>query len=605
VEKIFICYRRDDTSSITGRIFDRIAANFGQANVFKDVYSIPLGVDFARYIQEFIRQCGVQLVVIGPRWRDGTNAHRLADPNDYVRIEIESAYRHGIPIIPLLVQGSHMPHRNELPPSLQFLAQLNGQPIRDDPDFDLDIGRVIIAISSLVKNKGTPLPDSRGSDIASRPMIIQTLPPIRQRNWIARHPILSIIATFLIISSLVLGTLGLILHNSKPLTANQIIDKAKQIPYSELNGNLIFMGTFKSNNTSVPIRSSLGTFGATAHPNRASAKLTISVSNTNLTVELISDQDRNIYYDETTINNTPSGWQQISSPNEDLVTFPIITSIFDEYENANLVSSDENINGIETYHLKEGTNEIWIRKDNFNIEQFNASLSVSMAQTSLQGSLIVTSVDLNTSYSIDIPISVKSYVSSIPYCNQTENKTLDIWRNNNSPNQIVTCAPNGVLITQEANAPNLAALFFKWNFSSNFMSSIDVSQLQPPNSCAGIGDDIYNDTLEITIFICNNNGGYITKYDYRTRTGTSYPITNTATTQLNYPITLKLVVQSKSVIFYLNNTQVTFNVNGSNSSSFDVISVPNNTSNVFLAVGPSYSTTENSALFSNYNYVPG
>ena len=35
--KIFICYRREDSITVTGRIDDRIASRFGRHNVFKDV----------------------------------------------------------------------------------------------------------------------------------------------------------------------------------------------------------------------------------------------------------------------------------------------------------------------------------------------------------------------------------------------------------------------------------------------------------------------------------------------------------------------------------------------------------------------------------------
>ncbi len=44
---IFISYRRSDNPDATGRIYDRLVAEFGKAKVFKDVDSIPLGMDFA------------------------------------------------------------------------------------------------------------------------------------------------------------------------------------------------------------------------------------------------------------------------------------------------------------------------------------------------------------------------------------------------------------------------------------------------------------------------------------------------------------------------------------------------------------------------------
>jgi hypothetical protein len=43
---IFISYRRDDSVDITGRIYDRLVQHFSRDTVFKDVDSIPLGIDF-------------------------------------------------------------------------------------------------------------------------------------------------------------------------------------------------------------------------------------------------------------------------------------------------------------------------------------------------------------------------------------------------------------------------------------------------------------------------------------------------------------------------------------------------------------------------------
>ena len=67
MSKIFISYQRDKTSGITGRIFDRLKAVFGKERLFKDVDSIPFGVDFVQHIGDVLEQCKVVLVIIGPR----------------------------------------------------------------------------------------------------------------------------------------------------------------------------------------------------------------------------------------------------------------------------------------------------------------------------------------------------------------------------------------------------------------------------------------------------------------------------------------------------------------------------------------------------------
>jgi hypothetical protein len=107
--RIFISYRREDSELITGRIDDHLASHFGRRNVFRDLDSILPGVDFRTNISETVGNCDVQLVMIGPQWltvshREGARQgqRRLDDPDDLVRIEVESALARGIPVIPVL-----------------------------------------------------------------------------------------------------------------------------------------------------------------------------------------------------------------------------------------------------------------------------------------------------------------------------------------------------------------------------------------------------------------------------------------------------------------------------------------------------------------------
>ena len=71
---IFISYRREDSSDVTGRIYDRLCQHFGKESVFKDVDSIPLGVDFRKHLGDSVGQCNILLTVIG---RDGLEGERV------------------------------------------------------------------------------------------------------------------------------------------------------------------------------------------------------------------------------------------------------------------------------------------------------------------------------------------------------------------------------------------------------------------------------------------------------------------------------------------------------------------------------------------------
>ena len=151
---IFIAYRREDSTDVTGRIYDRLCQHFGKQNVFKDVDSIPLGVDFRKHLGDSVGQCDVLLTVIGRQWLAGDRGQRrLDDVHDFVRIEMEAALKRDIPLVPVLVQGSSMPGPEDLPEILQSLVYRNGIPVRPDPDFHQDMDRLIKGIEGYLKNK--------------------------------------------------------------------------------------------------------------------------------------------------------------------------------------------------------------------------------------------------------------------------------------------------------------------------------------------------------------------------------------------------------------------------------------------------------------------
>jgi tetratricopeptide (TPR) repeat protein len=145
-DQIFISYRRDDAAYVTGHINDLLRKEFGNEAVFTDVDNIALGVDFRAVLDQTVSQCQVLLAVIGTEWltvSDQDGRSRLEDPADFVRIEIESALKRDVPVIPLLVSGAKMPAAEDLPESLRGFAFRNGTQIRPAPDFNVDMARLI------------------------------------------------------------------------------------------------------------------------------------------------------------------------------------------------------------------------------------------------------------------------------------------------------------------------------------------------------------------------------------------------------------------------------------------------------------------------------
>jgi predicted ATPase len=124
--RIFISYRREDTAYPAGWLYDRLAEQFGEQQVFKDVDSIGLGDDFVEVITDAVGSCDVLLALIGPEWLqvagpDGKK--RLDNPEDFVRIEIEAALARDVLLIPILIDGTTMPMADELPRSIAHLAR--------------------------------------------------------------------------------------------------------------------------------------------------------------------------------------------------------------------------------------------------------------------------------------------------------------------------------------------------------------------------------------------------------------------------------------------------------------------------------------------------
>jgi formylglycine-generating enzyme required for sulfatase activity len=91
------------------------------------------------------------LAVIGPDWLGATDDYgtRLQSPRDFVRIEIESALHHGVPVLPILVGKASMPPEELLPEGLKPLAFVQALQVRPGRDFHQDVDNVMRAVADL------------------------------------------------------------------------------------------------------------------------------------------------------------------------------------------------------------------------------------------------------------------------------------------------------------------------------------------------------------------------------------------------------------------------------------------------------------------------
>lgn len=128
MRSIFVNYRRSDSEGEAGRLFDDLVLRFSSESIFMDVAAIEPGRDFRKAIDQSVATCSVLLALIGQEWLDSKDAlgnRRLDDANDFVRIELASALRRDIPVVPVLVRSARMPRVDQLPDDLKELAYRN------------------------------------------------------------------------------------------------------------------------------------------------------------------------------------------------------------------------------------------------------------------------------------------------------------------------------------------------------------------------------------------------------------------------------------------------------------------------------------------------
>lgn len=131
--KVFISYRRDDAAGFSHAIYDRLVEHLPRERVFMDVAGIGVGEDFTAKLERALDQCEVMIALIGKRWLGAAEdaAARIQSANDWVRLEIATALRRGIKVIPVLLDGAHLPKASVLPEDLHLLPRLNAMDVRN------------------------------------------------------------------------------------------------------------------------------------------------------------------------------------------------------------------------------------------------------------------------------------------------------------------------------------------------------------------------------------------------------------------------------------------------------------------------------------------
>ena len=180
---IFICYRSIDAQGFAGRLSDDLSERFGDEGVFRDDELVP-GHPYDRAIESRLVEADAMLVVIGPNWIDDGD-HRLQDPSDWVRREIEFAIARGIFTVPVLVGGAELPSIDKLPHTLQPLIRHQAIAL-DDDSWREDIERLVRVLTSEVPALARRMSTARREDSSTdgQPSPASRLPTSRH----AQHP---------------------------------------------------------------------------------------------------------------------------------------------------------------------------------------------------------------------------------------------------------------------------------------------------------------------------------------------------------------------------------------------------------------------------------
>jgi hypothetical protein len=146
---IFISYRRGDTTAYAMLLEDALGNHFGKQNVFRDIGSIEPGVDFVTAIERALETCAVMLVVIGRDWETKLMEHEQPGHEDYMRrLEVATALKRNVRVIPLLVEEASMPSADKLPDDLVALARRTAVQLHD-PNWQSDVQHLITFLETV------------------------------------------------------------------------------------------------------------------------------------------------------------------------------------------------------------------------------------------------------------------------------------------------------------------------------------------------------------------------------------------------------------------------------------------------------------------------
>lgn len=154
--RLFVSYRRTDCLIYSSALVDGLMHRLSDWSIFRDIESIPAGVDWRERISREI------LVLIGDNWLDRKDdgSRRIDDPDDELAHEISTALEREVITIPVLVEEAEMPTATDLPPAVKRLARFNALSL-SDLNWTADVDRLVVELRR-IKSQVQPQPTGAG-----------------------------------------------------------------------------------------------------------------------------------------------------------------------------------------------------------------------------------------------------------------------------------------------------------------------------------------------------------------------------------------------------------------------------------------------------------
>jgi TIR domain len=250
--KIFISYRRDDSRYQARMIYEAFLRRMPRENVFMDIDTIPLGVNFVKVLEGWVEQCEVLLVLMGEDWANSTDPktgkRRLDNPKDFVRVEIRGALTRDIPVVPVMLDGAEIPDEHQLPDDIKGLLSRNAEFV-EYRNFDADVQRLLkkLGVGSSAKQTAAPAaiagtlrdqalePSTRSSaedfetqgDLADKARERRTLSKEWTKRWLSPMVGLAVLLAAAVVGALVFWSQGQ-LSGRKAEVAADSVERARQ-----------------------------------------------------------------------------------------------------------------------------------------------------------------------------------------------------------------------------------------------------------------------------------------------------------------------------------------------------------------------------------------